>query len=463
MQDTHFLKHLRFPLFWQILLAMAVTVSLSIGIIWAYLGYNLNHLLQQQTDTFANTITQQAADSAAEMVMASDQLALMSMLDNLVAKNTSIQQMRVFDDKQQLLAQSPLIQAKGDQSNLNRYNTPILFHDVQAGSISLMLDNSAIRDSLIRTRKVLGFIVVSIGLLALIISAWLANSLSAPLKRLQKVAAEVANGNLNPELPNIRNDEVGDLVTGFDNMLQGLRDKESIEHKFSSYISKDIARGILANLHTNKTPLRSVYGSVLFVDIVGFTQLSERAKPNEITDILNHYYFILHQAAKMYRGSVDNYIGDGAMLTFGVHKEDHKHAINAICSAQIFLRLTDLMNAQRKEKNLPNLDFRLGLHCGDMLAGTIGSSERMQLTITGDSVNLAARMCEQAEINKLLISDNVFNHPSTHELVVTEPSVKLKIKGKTNLVNGHHVIRLAPKFNRLLMQQEAEMEAMQNE
>lgn len=463
MQNIHFLKKLRFPLFWQILLAMAFTLSLTIGIIWAYLGHNLNHLLQQQTDTFANTITQQAADSAAEMVMASDQLAIMSMLDNLVSKNTSIRQIRVLDDKQQLIAQSPLTRTRARPQNVNRYTTPILFHDVQAGSISLVLDNSAIRDSLIQTRKVLGGIVFSIGLMALVISAWLANNLSSPLKRLQKVAAEVASGNLNPQLPDTKNDEVGDLVDDFDDMLQGLRDKESIEHKFSSYISKDIARGILANLNSNKTPLRSVYGSVLFVDIVGFTQLSERSKPSEITDIINHYYFILHQAAKMYRGSVDNYIGDGAMLTFGVHKEDNKHSINAICSAQIFLRLTDLMNAQRKEKGLPSLDFRLGLHCGEMLAGTIGSSERMQLTITGDSVNLAARMCEQAQMNTLMISDDVLNHPSTLGLVVTEPPVKLQIKGKQNAVNGHNVIRLAPKFNRLLMQQEAEMEAMQYE
>ncbi|MFT5592880.1 MAG: adenylate cyclase [Oceanicoccus sp.] len=462
MQGSHSINHLRFPLFWQILLAMAVTLSLTIGIIWAYLGYNLSHLLQQQTDTFAHAITHQAADSAAEMVMASDKLALASMLDNLVSKNTNIRQMRVFDDQQILLAQSPPIDTLYNQVELNHYSTPILFHDVQAGSISMVLDNSPIRDTLIHTRKVLGVIVFSIGLLALIVSAWLATNLSAPLKRLQKVAAEVANGNLNPDLPHIKNDEAGDLVLSFSNMLQGLRDKESIEHKFSSYISKDIAKGILENLHTNKTPLRSVNGSVLFVDIVGFTQLSERSEPNEITDILNHYYFLLHQAAKMYRGTVDNYIGDGAMLTFGVHKEDHKHSINAICSAQIFIRLTDLMNAQRKEKGLPNLDFRLGLHCGEMLAGTIGSSERMQLTITGDTVNLAARMCEHAGINTLMISDDVYYHPSTHELVVTEPPITLDIKGKANPVNGRHVLHLAPKFNRLLMQQEAEMEAMQN-
>lgn len=463
MQYIHLLKGFRFTLFWQILLGMTVTLGLTIGIIWAYLGYNLNHLLEKQTDAFANTITQQAADSAAEMVMASDHLALISMLDNLVIKNASIREMRIYDDQGNMLAHSIHSQNIEDKNTFKIYQTPIFFHDVQAGKISLTLDNSVIRESLIRTRNILSIIVTSIGILALLIATWLATNISAPLKRLQKVASAVANGDLNPKLPQRKNDEVGDLVLSFDNMLQGLRDKESIEHKFSSYISKDIARGILANLHTKKSPLQSVSGSVLFVDIVGFTQLSERSKPEEIAEILNHYYFLLHQAAKMYRGSVDNYIGDGAMLTFGVHKEDQKHSINAICSAQIFLRLADLMNAQRKEKGLSGLEFRLGLHCGEMLAGTIGSSERMQLTITGDTVNLAARLCEQADANKLMISDEILHHPSSADLIVTEPPKPLTVKGKSSTVNGQHVIRLAPKFNRLLMQQEAEMEAMQYE
>ena len=357
-------------------------------------GANLGDNLSFAADLMLKDLrlSQQAADSAAEMVMASDKLALASMLDNLVSKNKSIKEMRVFDDKHQLLAQSPQDAPELEPLKLNHYQTPITFHDVQAGSISLVLDNSPIRNSLIQTRKVLGIIVFSIGILALIISAWLATNLSAPLKRLQKVASEVADGNLKPDLPNIKNDEVGDLVLSFSNMLQGLRDKESIEHKFSSYISKDIAKGILDNLHTNKTPLRNVSGSVLFVDIVGFTQLTERSKPSEITDILNHYYFLLHQAAKMYRGTVDNYIGDGAMLTFGVHKEDQKHSINAICAAQIFIRLSKALNLHRLKNDLPELNFRLGLHCGDMLAGAIGDKERMQFTISGDTVNVAAAM-----------------------------------------------------------------------
>jgi adenylate cyclase len=451
------LHKFRFPLFWQMLLAMSLLLCLTTLSLWGYLQFNLTQLLQEQTDTFANTISQQAADSAAEMVMADDQLALASMLDNLVSKTKNIHSITLYNHEQKLLAQA---QGSNNSKQVRSYQADILFHDVLAGKIVLSLDISPISDSLIATQKALGFICMGIGLLALILAIAMARKLTRPLKQLQQVVRVVAEGQLNPTLPPSNNDEVGDLVHDFSHMLQGLRDKESIENKFSSYISKDIAKDILSDLHVSKKPLRSVTGSVLFVDIVGFTQLCENQSPQHIADILNQYYFLLHQAAKMYRGSVDSYIGDGAMLTFGVHKEDQKHAINAICGAQIFIRLCDLMNDQRKQKQLAPLQFRLGLHCGTMLAGTIGSSERMQFTISGDTVNVAARLCDLADPGKLLISNNVYQHHSAQQLVITEPAQSLQVKGKANAIKCFNITRLAPKFNRLLMQQEAELKAM---
>ncbi|OUR62260.1 hypothetical protein A9Q73_10510 [Bermanella sp. 47_1433_sub80_T6] len=449
---------IRFPLFWQMLLAMTLLLCLTIFTLWSYLQFDLNRLLQAQTDTFAHTISQQAADSAAEMVMADDQLALSSMLQGLVSKTQNIQNIAVYDEQHRVLAQA---QASKTSDRVRSYEADILFHDILAGKIELSLDISAIRDSLINTQKALAFICIGIAFLALLTSIFLARKLTAPLKHLQEVVQVVAHGKLDPTLPHSNNDEVGDLIHSFRHMLQGLRDKESIEHKFSSYISKDIAQDILSDLQVSKKPLRAVSGSVLFVDIVGFTQLCESQSPQQIADILNQYYFLLHQAAKMYRGSVDNYIGDGAMLTFGIHKEDHKHSINAVCGAQIFIRLCDLMNSQRTQNNLPPLQFRLGLHCGEMLAGTIGSSERMQFTISGDTVNLAARLCDLAEPGKLLISSDIYEHPSTHQLLVTEAARSLKVKGKSHSIKTFNIVRLAPKFNRLLMQQEAELKAMQ--
>ncbi len=455
------LDKIRFPLFWQILLAMATLLCLTTGALWSYLQVNLNQLLQKQTDTFAYSITQQAADSAAEMVMADDRLALASMLENLVGKTHSIHYIGVFDESNNLLAQAQGLK-KYPKAPIRSYRADITFLDVTAGSIELKLDISAIRQSLLDTQQALASIAAAIAFLAFIMAIIMARKLTLPLDRLKQALQVVAKGELNPALPNKSNDEVGDLINSVSHMLQGLRDKESIEHKFSSYISKDIAKDILSNLNTSKRPLKSVNGSVLFVDIVGFTQMCEVQTPQQTADTLNQYYFLLHQAAKMYRGSVDNYIGDGAMLTFGIHSSDLKHSINAICAAQIFIRLIDLMNSQKKRQGLPSLQFRLGLHCGELLAGTVGPSERMQFTIIGDTVNLAARLCEMADPSMLMISDEIYKHPSTQGLIVTQPSRTLSVKGKAKAIKSYNIIRLAPKFNRLLMQQEAELKAMKN-
>ncbi|MGK0250372.1 MAG: adenylate cyclase [Oleispira sp.] len=466
--DNYFsLSNIRFPLFWQMLLAMTLVLCLSTGALWGYLQLNFSDLMQKQIDTFANTITHQAANSAAEMLMADDHMALSAMLENLVRTSDNILSMSILDEGNNtvVLALGPALglafksHANGKRFS-SSYQANIIFHEVRAGTIQLSLDNSAISDSLTKTLQALGIILIGIVLLAIGSSVLIAKKLTQSLKQLQSTTRQVAKGNLYPSLPKANNNEVGDLVKSFEHMLQGLRDKESIEHKFNAFISKDIAKDILSDLNQHKKPLKNVNGSVLFVDIVGFTQLSENQSPLKIADVLNQYYSLLHQVSKIYWGSVDNYIGDGAMLTFGVHADSPKHSINAICAALLFIRLTKAWNQQRLKDDLPELHFRLGLHCGDMLAGAIGDQERMQFTISGDTVNVAARLCDLASPNKLMISEAVYLHQACDSLLITEPSKSFSLKGKTYPINCFSVTGLVPKFNRLLMQQEDELKAM---
>lgn len=464
LYNSFTLSNIRFPLFWQVLLAMTLVLCLSIGVLWGYLQLNFNTLMQKQVDTFAHTITQQAASSAAELLMADDYFALSSMLENLVRGSDNITAISIQDDTNTTVAlttNSPINGNTANEVHSINYQSDIIFHEVKAGSIQLSLDNSAISDSLTKALRALGMILIGIVFLAIVSSIIIAKKLTRSLKQLQVTTQQVAEGNLNPALPNANNNEVGDLIKSFEHMLQGLRDKESIEKKFTSFISKDIAKDILSDLDQLKKPLKSVNGSVLFVDIVGFTQLSERQSPQKIADILNQYYSLLHQVSKLYWGSVDNYIGDGAMLTFGVHVDDAKHSINAICAAKIFIRLSKAWNQQRVKHDLPELDFRLGLHCGEMLAGAIGDQGRMQFTISGDTVNVAARLCDLASPNKLMISESIYQHPACDALLITDPSESFNLKGKTHPINCFSVIALAPQFNRLLMQQENELIAMQ--
>lgn len=462
------LRNIRFPLFWQMLLAMTLVLCFSIGILWAYLQLNFNELLQDQVDTFANTITRQTANSAAEMLMAEDYLTLSSMLENIVHSSGNIHSISIQDDAGKTVALAVRKLAE-DESGLayditnpnNSYQADIFFHEITAGFIQLSLDNSAISDSLTKALRALGLILLGIISLAIVTSILIAKKLTHSLKLLQITTKQVASGNLSPRLPKVNNNEVGDLVKSFEHMLQGLRDKEAIEKNFHSFISKDIAKDILSDLDQPKKPLKHVNGSVLFVDIVGFTQLSEKQSPQDIAAALNQYYSLIHQASKIYWGSVDNFIGDGAMITFGVHVDDPKHSINAICAAKLFIRLSKSLNQHRKKNQQAELNFRLGLHCGDMLAGAIGDQERMQFTITGDTVNVAARLCDLAVPNKLMISECIFLHPACHSLLITEDSETRSVKGKLDPINCFNVIGLSPLLNRLLMQQESELIAMQ--
>jgi adenylate cyclase len=450
-----------------VLLAITLVVGISIATLWGYLQINFSDLMQKQIDTFAHTITHQAASSASEMLMADDYLALSSMLENTVRTSKNIISISVQNDENRTVAlalgnkENETDNSSANSSNRSDYKTDIIFHEIKAGTIQLSIDNSAISDSLTQTLRALGIILLGIILLAIGSSILIAKRLTKSLKELQLTTQQVADGNLSPILPDIKNNEVGDLVKSFEHMLQGLRDKESIEKNFNSFLSKDIAKDILSDLDQPKKPLKHVTGSVLFVDIVGFTQLSEIETPERIANALNQYYSLLHQVSKIYWGSVDNFIGDGAMLTFGVHVDDPKHTINAICAAKIFIRLSKALNKHRANNNLPELDFRLGMHCGDMLAGAIGDQERMQFTISGDTVNVAARLCDLASPNKLLISESVYSHPACHSFLITEAGESFSVKGKTHPINCFNVIKLVPQFNRILMQQENELIAMQ--
>lgn len=464
--NKHFnLSNIRFPLFWQMLFAMTLVLCISIGFLWGYLQLNFNDLMQKQIDTFANTITQQASNSAAEMLMADDYLALSSMVENIVHSSNNIDAVTIQNDTGETVAlavrNKEVEKDNIKNSHNSHYQADINFHKVKAGTIKISIDNSAISDSLTNALQALGLILLSIISLSIVTSIAIAKKLTKPLNQLQTTTKQIAKGNLFPDLPLANNNEVGDLVKSFEHMLKGLRDKESIEKNFHSFISKDIAKDILSDLEQPKKPLKQVYGSVLFVDIVGFTQLSEKQSPQKIAESLNQYYSLIHQVSKIYRGSVDNFIGDGAMITFGVHINDPKHSINAICASKVFIRLSKSLNKHRKQNQLPELNFRLGLHCGDMLAGAIGDQERMQFTITGDTVNVASRLCDLATPNKLMISENVFQHPACQSLLITETSESFNIKGKCKPIKCFNVIGLAPQFNRLLMQQENELITMQ--
>src|SRR5690606_19858222 len=181
----------------------------------------------------------------------------------------------------------------------------------------------------------------------------------------------------------------------------------------------------------------------LFADIVGFTRLSERLAPDAVAELLNCYFNAINCAADFYRGTIDKYMGDCAMLVFGVPEKDSEHLYHALCCAVMIQRLILRINEQRRAQGRVTVEFRIGINAGTMLAGNLGSQSRMQYTVVGDAVNLASRLSNMAGAGELIVPQEIAIKPNICSRLRARQSGAIRVRGKadpimTYVVEGVH-------------------------
>ena len=134
--------------------------------------------------------------------------------------------------------------------------------------------------------------------------------------------------------------------------------------------------------------------TLLFCDVRGFTTISEQYKsnPQGLTVLINRLLTPLTGEILEREGTIDKYMGDCAMIVFGVPEKDDEHLFHGLCCAVMIQRLVERLNEHRHAHGQTTVKFRIGINSGDMLAGNLGSRDRMQYTVVGDAVNLASRL-----------------------------------------------------------------------
>ena len=179
--------------------------------------------------------------------------------------------------------------------------------------------------------------------------------------------------------------------------------------------------------------------AILFTDIVGFTKLSEGLKPKEVLDLLSEYQTKMVAAIFQHGGSVDKFIGDSVMATFGTpvsRGNDCQNAFNCIRQMQISMREWE---QERTKNNLPTIEHRIGLHFGPCFVGNVGSEDRVEFTVIGDAVNVASRICDACKETKseILLSDDAFLR--LNEKIKTEILEDVQLRGKSKKINLHRI------------------------
>jgi adenylate cyclase len=148
--------------------------------------------------------------------------------------------------------------------------------------------------------------------------------------------------------------------------------------------------------------------TVLNADIRGFTNLAREMDADDVVRMLNDYFAVVVPVLFAHRGTIDKYIGDAILAVFGSPESDPNHHQNAVLAAIEMQAAVARLNEVRRQQHEPCREFGIGIHCGDVVHGFVGTMDRMEFTIIGDAVNRTARYGAAAAGGDILISAEVY-------------------------------------------------------
>ena len=227
------------------------------------------------------------------------------------------------------------------------------------------------------------------------------------------------------------------------------REQREIRVVFSKYVSGAVLEELLRNPAAVKLGGVETDVTVFFSDIRGFTSFSERLTPSELTALLNRYLTRMTDIILADGGVVDKYIGDAIMAFWGAPLKDAAHPHRAIRSSLAMLNALDVFNAERNDPNMPKVNIGIGLNTGRVIVGNMGSEQRFDYTIMGDTVNLGSRIEGQTKTYGVRLLASEMTIRAFQQTGVVDPMIhireidKVTVKGKKEPVALFEIIESA--------------------
>jgi adenylate cyclase len=213
-----------------------------------------------------------------------------------------------------------------------------------------------------------------------------AHAISRPVRDLRRALDDVGEGRTDIEVEVNDASEIGRLQAGFNQMVEGLRERERLRDLFGKHVGNDVAREALERGVSLGGQQKTV--AALFVDVVGSTALAGRERPERVVELLNGFFQLVVETTAKHGGFVNKFEGDGAVCVFGAPVELDGFAGAALAAAREL--------RTRLDESSP-VDAAIGVSCGVAVAGNVGAEERYEYTVIGDPVNEASRLCELAK------------------------------------------------------------------
>ena len=421
-------KFLKFPIRYKVLLILLFLLSLTSFLFYKFIGDFTVNSLKDEIDKRMSSLVQNLASTCEEPLFEGDDLFLFKLMKEIKEKE-GLDHAMVIDKNGIIFAHSDL-KYFGKKYEEKIFKNPFIFTKEKEiylagkkyiGKVSIGISADIIKRKIKKLEEIIFLITLLIFGAGFFLTLFITKFITDPIKLLEKGTKEIARGNYDYRIEKYPKDEIGDLAIAFNEMARSLKEKEMIKDAFRRYVSHQIAEEIFKNpekyIQSLKGERKKV--AVIFADIRGFTSLAERLPPERVVQILNNYLTKMTDIVFKYEGTVDKFIGDCIMSVFGApisHDDDVFRAVKVAWEIQKYI---EAENENRGEEE--KLKVGIGISYGEAVVGNIGSKERLEYTVIGDSVNLAARLESIAKGGEILVSSEVYESVKDKVLAESYP------------------------------------------
>lgn len=248
----------------------------------------------------------------------------------------------------------------------------------------------------------------------------LSRSIMRPIEDLEAATERIRHGRFDHHVPVTTADEFGELGSAFNQMIDGLAEREQLREAFGTYLDEEVARHIISE--DFQPGGAEVEVSILFCDVKDFTDAAADAEATEVVARLNQLFEVVVPIISRHRGHVDQFIGDGLMAVFGAPERMDDHADRAV---QCAVEIARTVNSRRPG----GFEVGVGVNSGNVVAGAVGGAGRLSFSVIGDAVNIASRV----EAHTRELGDPVLITAATRallsETIEVEPCGTQLVKG----------------------------------
>ena len=293
---------------------------------------------------------------------------------------------------------------------------PVVFSGTRVGEVQVELDLEELVSPVVgKTRRELGLATLAVVAAGVTAGVCFVALLAGPLRRLRAGVERLTAGDLAVRVPPTSRDEVGELTRAFNEMGESLQQKERIQSAFGRYVSENVLRQLLETPEGDELGGAERELTIAFIDLRGFTRLSEDMKARDVVALLNEFFQLVSDRILARGGTIDKFIGDSVMAYFGAPLHHADHAVRAVTAATEIVRACAARNRARSRDPHPDapaaaIEPGIGVHTGIVIVGSIGSDRRADYTAVGDAVNVAHRLEKLARPGEILVSEAVQRH-----------------------------------------------------